>query len=46
MNYLSAENLHKTLNHKVLLDGVTFGLNHGDKVALVGPNGAGKSTLL
>ena len=46
MNYLSAENLSKTLNHKTLLRDVTFGLNHGDKVALVGPNGAGKSTLL
>lgn len=46
MNYLSAENLTKSLNHKLLLDGVTFGLNHGEKVALVGPNGTGKSTLL
>lgn len=46
MNYLSAENLTKSLNHKLLLNNVTFGLNHGDKVALVGPNGTGKSTLL
>ena len=46
MNYLSAENLSKSLNHKLLLNGVTFGLNHGEKVALVGPNGAGKSTFL
>jgi ATP-binding cassette subfamily F protein uup len=46
MNYISAENLKKSLNHKVLLNNVTFGLNHGDKVALVGPNGTGKSTLL
>ena len=46
MNYLSAENLHKNLNNKFILNGVTFGLNHGDKVALVGPNGTGKSTLL
>lgn len=46
MNYLSAENLKKNLNHKIILNGVTFGLNHGDKVALVGPNGTGKSTFL
>jgi len=46
MNYISAENLSKSLNHKTLLNNVTFGLNHGDKVALVGPNGTGKSTLL
>jgi len=46
MNYISAENLNKALNHKILLNNVTFGLNHGDKVALVGPNGTGKSTLL
>jgi len=46
MNYLSAENLSKTLNHKTILNRVTFGLNHGDKVALVGPNGTGKSTFL
>lgn len=46
MNYLSAENLTKSLNHKLLLNNVTFGLNHGEKVALVGPNGTGKSTLL
>lgn len=46
MNYISAENLSKSLNHKLLLNNVTFGLNHGDKVALVGPNGTGKSTLL
>ena len=46
MNYLSVENLFKSYGNKQLFNGISFGLNRGDKVALVARNGAGKSTLL
>lgn len=46
MNYLSVENLAKSYGPKKLFDGVTFGLEQGDKVALVATNGKGKSTLI
>lgn len=46
MNYLSVESVSKRFDEKVLLDGVTFGISQGQKVALVGINGSGKSTLL
>lgn len=46
MNLLSVNNLSKLGREKPLFSGVTFGLNEGDKVALIGRNGTGKSTLL
>ena len=46
MNHLSVENLSKSFNEKELFSGITFGINQGQKVALVGHNGCGKSTLL
>ncbi|MFY0689738.1 MAG: ABC-F family ATP-binding cassette domain-containing protein [Cyclobacteriaceae bacterium] len=46
MNYLSVENLSKSYDEKLLFEGITFGLDQGQKVALVGVNGCGKSTLL
>lgn len=45
MNYLSVENLAKRYADKILFEGVTFGLEQGQKTAIVGINGAGKSTL-
>ncbi len=46
MNLLSINNLAKIGREKPLFTGVTFGLNEGDKAALIGRNGTGKSTLL
>lgn len=46
MNYLSAENISKTLSDKILFQNLTFGLEKGEKVALIARNGAGKSSLL
>lgn len=46
MNYLSAENLTKSYGDRVLFKNLTFGINRGDKVAIVGANGSGKTTLL
>ncbi len=46
MNLLSAENLSKSYGERVLFSGLTFGINQGQKVALIARNGTGKSTLL
>lgn len=46
MNYLSVENLSKTFGDRTVLNQVSFGIEQGQKVALVGVNGSGKSTLL
>ncbi|MBT0812829.1 ABC-F family ATP-binding cassette domain-containing protein [Litoribacter ruber] len=46
MNYLSVENLSKSYGDKVLFNQISFGIDQGQKIALVGINGAGKSTLM
>jgi len=46
MNLLSINNLAKIGREKALFTGVTFGLQDGEKAALIGRNGTGKSTLL
>lgn len=46
MNYLSLEDVAKTYGEKTLFRHVTFGLEKGQKTALVARNGRGKSTLM
>ena len=46
MNYLSVEGLSKTFGEKQLFSDLGFGLEKGEKAALVAKNGAGKTTLL
>lgn len=46
MNLLSVKDLCKIGRETTLFKNVTFGLNEGEKAALIGKNGTGKSTLL
>lgn len=46
MNVLSVENVSKRYGEKVLFEGVSFGVNQGNRVAFVARNGTGKSSLL
>ena len=43
---LTVENLSKSYGEKVLFSDISFGINAGQKTALIARNGTGKSTLL
>lgn len=43
---LTVENLSKSFGDKMLFDDISFGVNAGQKTALIARNGYGKSTLL
>lgn len=43
---LTVEHLYKSFGTKVVFEDLSFGINVGQKVALIGRNGEGKSTLL
>jgi len=46
LNYLSAENLKRSYGERVLFQDITFGIDRGQKVALVAKNGTGKTSML
>ena len=46
MNYLSVENLTKSFGERILFSKLNFGINQGQKIAIVAKNGSGKTTLL
>jgi ABC transport system ATP-binding/permease protein len=46
MNLISLERVAKAYGPRAALDGVSLGVNEGERIGVVGRNGAGKSTLL
>lgn len=46
MNYLSVENLTKRYGERLMFENLSFGLDKGQKTALIARNGSGKTTLL
>ena len=46
MNYLSVEEISKSFGERSIFEKLTFGIEQGQKVAIVAKNGAGKTTLL
>lgn len=46
MNYLSVEDITKSFGERVLFEHLTFGIDQGQKVAIVAKNGTGKTTLI
>ncbi len=45
-NLLTIENVSKSFTERMLFNGVSLGINDGDKIGVIGINGTGKSTFL
>ena len=46
MNLLSVEEISKSYGEKVLFKSISFGINKGQKIALIAKNGTGKTSIL
>jgi len=46
MNFLSVENITKSFGDRMIFEELAFGIDQGQKVAIVAKNGTGKTTLL
>jgi ATP-binding cassette subfamily F protein uup len=46
MNVLQVNSLSKSYADKILFQDITFGIEEGEKIALIAKNGSGKTTLL
>ena len=46
MVYLQVENLTKSFGDRLLIENISFGIDQGQRVALIAQNGTGKTTLL
>ena len=46
MNYISIDNISKAYSDKLLFENISFGVEKGEKTALVAANGTGKSTMM
>ena len=46
MNLLSVEGISKSYGEKIIFNPLSFGINQGQKIALIAKNGTGKTTIL
>ena len=46
LNYASIENIAKAFGERILFKDLSFGINQGQKIALIAKNGTGKTSLL
>ena len=46
MNLLSVEGISKSYGEKIIFNPLSFGINQGQKIALIAKNGSGKTSIL